>query len=463
MRAMNERIVVCALGGDIDPWLLPESRFVYRPWIGGGERTLYSLAAAAASLGYEVELRGALVASDLDEISSETGARPHTGMGPRRPDSDDLVLVPEGWTDPLAYARVAMSPARAVLLMLGPPGLMGWGFDDGWSLPDPLTVPLENVAPPGKYRAAAALGFELWTNTPAVAEDARSAGIECLDIGVGNPEPFPDLVDKTHDIALIESNRWASLAEEVAKRLAGVSLVRIPESGHDQILRLIGSARVLPWPSRIEGHSRIAGEARAMGTVPVALPNPFARGLTEEEGAVVVSSIEEMPAAVEKLLADPDRLAELSERAIRTGREQYDWGSFVEKVEGALAKPRPSDAGAKVRAAFGRAVEDYMIGADQVLPEIAEADDSLRSAYAALRRRAIEVRSAFADRVHEAKGEATDARRETDRAREEARDLRTQLDAKQAEVDRLLATKTFRYTAGLRSVYEWFRKRWGRE
>ena len=230
---MYERIVVCALGGDIDPWLLPEYRFVKRPWIGGGERTLYALAVAAASTGREVELRGDLLAPALDEMCDAAGARPLTGMGPRRPDRDDLVVVSEGWADPLSYARVAMSPARSVLLMLGPPGLMGWGFEPGWSLPDPLTVPVEDVGAAGMFRAAVALGFELWTNTPAIAEAARSAGIECEEIGAGNPEPFPDLVDKTHDVALIESNRWASVAEEVARRLAGASVLRIPESAHE--------------------------------------------------------------------------------------------------------------------------------------------------------------------------------------------------------------------------------------
>ncbi len=131
------RVVVCALGGDDNPWQLPASLFVERRWIGGGERALHELATAIAATGRTVELRGMVHKPTLDELSATAGARPLVGLEARRPAADDLVVVPEGWTEPLSYARIAFSPARAVLVILGPPGLVGWPFVAGWSPPSP--------------------------------------------------------------------------------------------------------------------------------------------------------------------------------------------------------------------------------------------------------------------------------------------------------------------------------------
>jgi hypothetical protein len=78
------------------------------------------------------------------------------------------------------------------------------------------------------------------------------------------------------DVAIVEENRWVSLAEEVVGRLDGVSVLRIPgiDSTHS-LSEVLRPARILGWPSRVEGMSRIAREARAVGTVPVASRKGF--------------------------------------------------------------------------------------------------------------------------------------------------------------------------------------------
>ena len=270
------------------------------------------------------------------------------------------MIVPDGWTDPLAYARICLSPARVVMMLLAPPGLFGWPFQAGWTGSDATSAKLEEIAKPEHFRAMETLGFELWSNNPRLADVARSAGVDCKWVGGGMPTPFPEPGPKTHDVALVESNRWAPLAHAVAAKLNGVSILRIPEVDNEELVRLLGQARVLIWPSRVEGHSRIQSEARAMGTVPVALPNPFSAGLSAEEGAVVVRSLEEMPTAIERLLAEPVKLGKLAAVGIRTARSQVDWECFVARVGAALNEPERGDPGRSARGEFGRILEPHM-------------------------------------------------------------------------------------------------------
>lgn len=275
------RYVICTLGGDRDPWQLPASTFPDRVWIHGGERFLYELAAAIASLGKEVELRGDLLRPELDMICSAAGASPRTELPERRPHPEDVVIVPEGWPDPLAYARIALSPARTVLLMLAAPGLFGWPFVSGWTLPDPLTVPISDLARPEHFRSMRALGFTLWTHSRGILDAAEAAGVPCAFIGEGQPMPFQDVPPKTTDVVFIAENRWAPLALEVAGQLRAQAEPILGQT-HEDLLRRLAAARILLLPSRVEGTSRLQWEARALGTVPVALAtNPFAEGLDE--------------------------------------------------------------------------------------------------------------------------------------------------------------------------------------
>jgi glycosyltransferase involved in cell wall biosynthesis len=363
------RVIVCALGGEEHPWSLPASRIVERTWIHGGERSLYELAVAASVLGHEVELRGDISGTDLRELCEAAGAAPRVGLAPRRPEPEDVVVVPEGWTDPVAYARVALSPARAVLLLLGPPGLVGWPFLPDWSPKDPSVTPVASVARPESFRAMAALGFELWADSAGLTDAARRAGVDCTDIGHGSPMPLPEPAGKTHDVATVEQNRWAPAARRVVDKL-DASHLAIPECRQPEVLRHLARARILVWPSRLEGRARITAEARAVGTVPVAIDsNPFAAPLDEDNGAVVVRSLEEMSNVIRELLAQPHRLVRLSRSGMRTARQEGEWEAYLKQVEDALSRPAPEDPSRGARAGFGGEIDARLRQAQREVDE----------------------------------------------------------------------------------------------
>jgi glycosyl transferase family 1 len=373
-------IVVCALGGEEDPLGLPRSAFVERA-IRGGERSLYELAVAVAAAGREVELRGLIAERDLSELAEAAGAWPRVGLEPRRPTAEDLVVVPEGHPEPLPYARLALSPARAVLMLLAPPGLFGWPFTIDWPGPDdPTAVPLDSLARPEHFRAMAAAGFELWTHSPGLSDRIMAAGVPCTWIGSGTPIRFPDAGERPYDVVALKANRWAPLARRVLTRIDATHRV-IDEVPHRRLLQLLGTGRILAWPSRVEGHSRIQLEARAVGTVPVAFDsNPFASGLDEKGGAVLVGSLDEMAEEIERLLAAPDRLAELSGRARRSARAELDWEAYVTRVDAALRFPPAEDPGRGARARLGTAVERSV--RDLLGVKVAEVEGRARQAEA---------------------------------------------------------------------------------
>lgn len=354
------RVVVCALGGeDADPRNLPASSLVARD-IRGGERTLYEIAVAVAATGREVELRGLIDEGALHRTAQAAGAAPRVGLPSRLPEPDDLVVVPEGHVTPLPYARLALSPARPVVAVLAPPGLFGWPFSpEPWDRPNHLTVDPATLARPEPFRRMAEAGFELWAHSPGIAEAAARAGVRCSWIGGGSPVPFPEPPAKRFDVVTVTDNRWADLARSAVAGLDR-SHLPIPRVGHDEMLRLLGLGRVLAWPSRVEGHARIQVEARAMGTVPVALSsNPFADGLDEKSGAVLVDTVEEIAPRIEELLQDGDRLTELSARARDSARQQTDWDTFLARIDEVLRLDpggrRPS-VGATLAGTFGEAL-----------------------------------------------------------------------------------------------------------
>lgn len=91
-----------------------------------------------------------------------------------------------------------------------------------------------------------------------------------------------------------------------------------------------------------------------MGTVPAVLnSNPFAVGFDEENGALAVASVEEMPAPVMALLRDEARLSQLAERGMRTARTQVDWDAYIARVDDALRRPPCEDPAREARAAVG--------------------------------------------------------------------------------------------------------------
>jgi hypothetical protein len=349
-------IVVCALGAVVDPWHLPASTLLERDWIYGGERTMYELAAAAALHGHRVELRGDISRRDYEEIVAATEANISTGLPPRRPTAEEVVLLPEGIDEPLLYTGVALSAARVIMVLLGPPGLFGPALDPGFVRPDPLTVDPSLVGRPRAYRMIRDWGFELWTNTPAIAAEARASGVDCQFLGTGQPLSFPTPGPKTHDVAFLAANRWAPIARDVAESLT-CRVLEIGEGDRDSVVRGLAGARILLLPTRIEGQSRLQLEARAVGAVPIALSsNRYAAGMNEDGGAVLVESAEDMGPAVTALLRDPNRLADLSARAVTSARAQLSWTEFGTRVQRSLERPHPT-LGQPFRAVAGGVIE----------------------------------------------------------------------------------------------------------
>src|SRR4051794_26617868 len=173
-------------------WAMPAAEPVGTAWIEGGRRTMHELAVAIAAGGRPVEFRGQVTVSVLEELSRAAGVQVELPSEPRLPSRDDVVIVNEGVADPRVYARLALSPARAVLLVLGPLGMFGWPFtEEQWAKPDHDTLDLSSLARAEHFAGAAALGFEVWTHTPAMASIARGAGVECTLVGRGLPDPLP--------------------------------------------------------------------------------------------------------------------------------------------------------------------------------------------------------------------------------------------------------------------------------
>jgi hypothetical protein len=331
-------LVVCSVRGS-QPLTLPGSRIVAeRTFISGGERSLYETATAAAVAGIDVELRGDLHPAILGAITSAAGAAPTIGLEPRRPAPGDVVVVPEAL--PIdEYAPALLSGARWAIHLLAPPGLWGWSFVPGWEPPDPVRVPLASIGRPETFRAIADAGFYIWTNARGTAAAAHAAGVDARWLGTGTPVPFPVPGDKAFDVALVEGNRWQALAEEVLARLPDLRVLRVkPEASVYYLSNQLAPAHILIWPSRIEGMSRIAREARAVGTVPVALDtNPFATPEDHGPGVVLVADTDQMEREIRALLDDPIRLSRLQAEAVEGVAAQTDWKGFTDRVAAAFA------------------------------------------------------------------------------------------------------------------------------
>jgi glycosyltransferase involved in cell wall biosynthesis len=383
---MAKRVVV-NLVGEPAHGQLAESRFVERPFLYGGERTSMDFAFAAASLGHHVELRGWLRRQDFDARAAVVGASPSVDLPARSPEPDDFVVVPEGWREPLDYLQLSLSPARLAMYVLAPPGLFGWPFTDfDWTPPDPLTVDISAVARAEHFAATRAMGFELLTNSRGLARAAERGGVSCRYLGSARPMTLPEPpLAKDVDVVALMQNRWAPLARQVLTDLQDLMVDPIAEVTNDEMLRRFGRARILLWPSRVEGHGSIAIEARALGCVPVALDtNPFAAELDEEHGAVTVSTTEELAPAVRALLADHERLHDLAARGRDAALRHDDWDSYVARVAETLAAEAPPDPARAARAAAGAQLRAEIAGLrdrhQERLEQLAKAKEDLTEA-----------------------------------------------------------------------------------
>ena len=351
-------------------WAMPAAEPHDLSWVEGGRRTMHELAVAIAAGGRRVEFRGQVTVPVLEELQAAAGGvRVELPSEPRLPGPDDVVIVNEGVADPRVFGRLALSPARAVLLVLGPLGMFGWPFvGEGWVRPDYETMDVRSLARPEHFAGAAALGFELWSHTPAFAEIAAEAGLRCALVGRGLPDQLPPPApERDIDVFMLKRSHWPDATRHVSSQLDGV--VMLPPSPRREVLDALGRARVFVHPARVEALTRIGSEARAMGAVPVVLSsNPFAHAMDEEHGVLAVTSAGEIPDAVRELLADPERLRLLAARGMETAREEVAGGPYVERVGEALSRRPPHDPGRLARAGLGAALRaDEGPGSDHVL------------------------------------------------------------------------------------------------
>jgi hypothetical protein len=345
-RVPRTRFVVSALGGRATPGHLPLSTFGDRAILTGGERSLYELAFALTACGHDVELRGSLGHSVFDSLRAATGVAPAADLPSRPPTARDVVIVPEGVQDLADWATVFGSDARVVVMLLAPPGLFGWPFTDStWRPPRIADVGADGLPTRAAIRTMHDLGATIWTNTPGLVTDAEAVGVPCTDIGVGWPA-VPEVVRrKTSDVVFVEESRWAAAARRVADALPG-RVVPLPSGTPAQFLEDLGRGRVLLWPSSVEGWARITAEARALGTVPVALAsNRYGAGFDEESGLIPVSRVEDLPRAIDALLADPSRLESLAARGREWVTEHVSWSRYCERVAGAVDRLPTEQAG----------------------------------------------------------------------------------------------------------------------
>lgn len=307
---------------------------------------MHELAFAATQAGARVELRGWIDKVFFEQLADATGVVPELYDEARAPTVQDVVVLPEGHADPFAYATALISGARFVLMTMAPIGLMGWPFASHWERASPLTIPFDVVNRPEHFEAIAAMGITIWTNSVVMDRLASAQGVRATYVGNGTPIAFPQpAAARDVDVVWLQDNRWAPFARELAQELS-CSVEAIVSTDNADMLRHFGRARVLLYPARIEGESRVTREARAMGCVPVATRgNPLATRLEDSNGVVPVDRREEMPNAITELLADPQRLATLSERAMATVLTEIAWEPFVQRVASGIEDlPQPGPA-----------------------------------------------------------------------------------------------------------------------
>lgn len=410
--------------------------------LGGGERSLHEIAVALAAAGHAVELRGNVHRGELAALTDAAGVDVELPREPRVIGPGDVVIAPEGIDDPLVWSKLVLSGARTVLALLAPPGVFGWDLGAAWGA--------------ARLRAATALGLELWTHMPRLAAEAQAAGVRCEMIGTGRPMPYPEPAPKRYDVGTFARNRWSADARAVADRLGPDVTRLVVEGTNDEVLEQLGQTRVLIHPMRLEGHSRIGCEARAMGAVVVTLDdNSYAVGIGEDTGAVAVASLDEMPATVEALLSDPGRLEALRDRAMRTAREQIDWDSYVRRVDAALAREGDDPARA-ARGQIGERIRDHDNDARERERTLAAAAGELRERVEMLHRE-VAVRdrlvSELEPALHEARSAAWHREQELETVKLERERLQISVRDAQQTVDMIRSTRIWR------TAMAWYRVR----
>jgi hypothetical protein len=220
---------------------------------------------------------------------------------------------------------------------MAPPGLFGWSFTPGWEYVDALQVDPASVGRPESCRAIHALGYRVWSNADTTAGAFHEAGVPATVLHEGWPLAALDEPIKDVDVVTVGDNRWSQVNRAALEGFRG-TWREIPRMPNRELIAELGRGRVLVHCPIVEGHSRIAIEARRMGTCCVGLSsNRFAVGFDEASGGALVDRPEDVVPTVERMLGDEMELAQRQERARRSVTAITDWPAYVRRVGAALA------------------------------------------------------------------------------------------------------------------------------
>ena len=174
-------------------------------------------------------------------------------------------------------------------------------------------------------------------NAPPTADAFVTAGVPVTVLHEGWCVDTPQEPPKDVDVVTVGANRWVSITRRALEGFGGTCR-ELPAMRNEQLMTELGRGRVFVHCARIEGHSRLATEARLMGTCCVGLAsNRFAVGFDEDAGGALVDRPEDVVGVVERMLADPDELRRRQARARAQARSSTDWKLFVQRVGNALA------------------------------------------------------------------------------------------------------------------------------
>jgi glycosyltransferase involved in cell wall biosynthesis len=94
-------------------------------------------------------------------------------------------------------------------------------------------------------------------------------------------------------------------------------------------------SRIFFFPSEIEGHPQVLGQAAACGLPCVARSSYRPDYVVDGVTGLLVSSDDEMSEALDRLMQEPDLTAQMSSAAIRHA-EKFDWDRITKQWQDLL-------------------------------------------------------------------------------------------------------------------------------
>ncbi len=131
-----------------------------------------------------------------------------------------------------------------------------------------------------------------------------------------------------------------SACERLAQELNCSNVVFLGHLNPSQLGEEMRRARIFFFPSEIEGHPQVLGQAAACGLVCVARSSYHPDYIVDGVTGLLASSHERMSEALSRLIREPDLRLQMSSAAIKHA-EKFDWDRITEQwqqiMEGAIA------------------------------------------------------------------------------------------------------------------------------